>query len=407
MAKLEPKLIFPVISDVHILPDYRQAVKKLSETILQLNQLFPRQDAFVVVGDLTEEGSEEQYGHFMRTMEKNKLPNAHLLIGIGNHDYWNDLPARNAQDRFLSKTGMESIYYTKVINGYYFIILGSEDGCTEGTYTLKQIMWLDEQLKMAADSCADKPIFVFHHHPLTETVYGSSWGIVENRLEFYDVLKKYPQVISFTGHTHYTMDHPKIIHQKDFTSVGTSTSGYLFLDEGRIQGEIPEGANNLNQAWVIEAYEDKIVLHRRDIFRNEWIGTPFEIKCPVKREDFCFTDNRDNEAPYFEEDSTLTVIESKTTKETLTISFTQAKDNLFVQDYEIVIRDKETKQMIKRALSYSEFYNKPIPNPLEVAISDLDLPATFDVQVWAFDAFENKSKNSLKVIGQFEKESIV
>ena len=48
---------------------------------------------------------------------------------------------------FLNKTGMESIYFHKVINGYHFIMLGTEDGLTEGRFSVKQINWLGEQLK--------------------------------------------------------------------------------------------------------------------------------------------------------------------------------------------------------------------------------------------------------------------
>ena len=75
----------------------------------------------------------------------------------------------------------------------------------------------------------------------------------------YDTLKPYPQVITFSGHTHYPLDDPRIIHQEDFTSIGTSTGAYLWLDAGRIQGEVPEGADFLNQALVVEVYENKVL----------------------------------------------------------------------------------------------------------------------------------------------------
>ena len=67
---------------------------------------------------------------------------------------------------------------------------------------------------------------------MTGTVYGSEWGFTENRDLMYDTLKPYPQVITFSGHTHYPLDDPRIIHQEDFTSIGTSTGAYVWLDSG-------------------------------------------------------------------------------------------------------------------------------------------------------------------------------
>ena len=49
-----PDLVFPVISDVHIFTDNDQNLNKFKTTLEQLNPVAPNQDAFVVVGDLTE-----------------------------------------------------------------------------------------------------------------------------------------------------------------------------------------------------------------------------------------------------------------------------------------------------------------------------------------------------------------
>jgi hypothetical protein len=400
MQNKKPNLIFPVISDVHIKTDNPTSVQKFTNTFEQLNQIFPKQDAFVVVGDLTEDGADVEYDKFMDVVRSNLLPEPELLINIGNHDYWNGLPRDEAQAKFLNKTGMEAIYFKKVINGYSFIMLGTEDGCTEGSFSLQQIQWLDQQLQEIVSEDTSKPIFVFHHQPLTETMYGSHWGIIENRQAFYDVMKKYPQVISFSGHTHFPLDNPSIIHQEDFTSVGTSTGAYLFLDDNRIQGEIPEGANDLNQAWIVEVYDEKVVLHRRDIHRNRWTGEPFEIKCPIKKEDFCYTNGRDQEPPYFETDSEISVIEKRPEDGTVTISFTQAKDNLWVKEYKVKVLNKENGEKVKELLVFSEFYKDPIPNPLVITINELTPTIDYDFEVWAVDAFENISVLSLKTMAK-------
>lgn len=69
---------------------------------------------------------------------------------------------------------------------------------------------MSDKLKQAAKDDPEKPIFVFHHQPFKDTVYGSEWGFDINRDLFYDTLRNYPQVITFSGHTHYPLDNPKI-----------------------------------------------------------------------------------------------------------------------------------------------------------------------------------------------------
>ncbi|WP_257350669.1 metallophosphoesterase family protein [Pseudalkalibacillus decolorationis] len=236
---------------------------------------------------------------------------------------------------------MKSIYYHKVIKGYHFIVLATEDGVTEGTFSINQIKWLDKQLKQAKEDDPKKPIFVFHHQPIKGTIYGSEWGFAKNRDFFYNTLKKYPQVISFSGHTHYPLDDPRIIHQKDFTTIGTSTGAYLWLDSGRIQEEVPEGADFFNQALIVEVYKNKVLLKRRDIHNNDWTGEPFEIREPSNKNSFEYTEvRRDKRAPSYEKDANISVVQQSVSG--LTIMLTQAKDNLLVHDYKMVAKNNAT-----------------------------------------------------------------
>ncbi|KON88035.1 phosphatase [Sporosarcina globispora] len=397
----KPDLVFPVISDVHITKySNGYTLKKFINTLEQLNEVVPKQDAFVVVGDLTDYGGASEYDYFMSAYNVRKQPEAVSMFSAGNHDFWNGLSTADAQKRFLDKTGMESIYYHKIIKGYHFIILSDEDGRNDGTYSVKQIEWLGEQLRIANDDDPKKSIFVFHHHPIKGTIYGSEWGFTENRDLFYDTLKEYPQVISFSGHTHYPLDDPRIIHQKDFTSIGTSTGAYMWLDSGRIQGEVPEGAHALNQALIVEVYNNKVIIKRRDIHNDDWTGEPFEISYPANKHNFKYTEDRDKKAPFFTNDAMLSIVNEKTTATGLTIMFSQAKDNLLVHDYKVVARNIETNEVAKEFLAFSEFYKDPVPNPLTLQIFELKPNTTYEIELHALDAYGNVSNNSLKVLGK-------
>ncbi len=396
----KPDLVFPVISDVHIKSSNNQTLDKFISTLEQLNQLVPKQDAFIVVGDLTDNGYTVEYDKFFTAYNARKQTQAASMFTIGNHDYWNGLSVPDAQKLFLEKTGMESIYYHKVIKGYHFILLGPEDGVTEGTYTDQQIGWLAEQLKQAAVDDPHKPIFVFHHQPIKGTVYGSEWGFSKNRDLFYDTLKPYPQVISFSGHTHYPLDDPRIIHQQDFTSIGTSTGAYLWLETGRIQGEVPEGADFLNQALIVEVHHNKVFLKRRDIHNNDWTGEPFEISLPAMKNKFTYTDNRDKKAPHFTKDAMMSIIHDQTAASGLAVMFTQAKDDLLVHDYKLKAINVETGQLEKEILAFSEFYKDPIPNPLTLPLNGLKSNTFYEIELYAIDAFSNESPTSLKAFGK-------
>jgi 3',5'-cyclic AMP phosphodiesterase CpdA len=404
----KPLLTFPVISDIHMNANSDQTFEKFKTTLKQLNGIVPKQDAFVIVGDLTDNGLMSEYEKFKSAYFAHKQKKASSLIAIGNHDYWNNLSAADAQKRFLKETGMSSIYFHQVIKGYHFIVLGTEDGVTEGTFTPNQIKWLSEQLKQANADDPKKPIFVFHHQPIKDTIYGSEWGFTENRDLFYNTLKKYPQVITFSGHTHYPLDDPKIIHQKDFTTIGTSTGAYLWLDAGRIQGEVPEGADVLNQALVVEVYKNKVLIKPRDIHYNEWTREPFEISYPANKDNFTYTNaRREKKPPFFTKEAMLSVVSDRTTATSLAIMFTQAKDNLLVHDYKVIVKNTETGKVAKEYLGFSEFYKDPMPNPLLLNLEGLSPNTTYEIEVNAMDAFENRSVNSIKALGRTKEEATV
>jgi hypothetical protein len=175
----------------------------------------------------------------------------------------------------------------------------------------------------------------------------------------------------------------------------------LWLDAGRIQGEVPEGADVLNQALIVEVHNNKVLIKRRDIHNNDWTGEPFEISYPANKHNFKYTDaRRDKQAPYFNRDAMLSVVDDKTTVNALTVMLTQAKDNLLVHDYNIVAKNAETGEVAKEYLAFSEFYKDPVPNPLMLTLDGLQPNTTYKIEVRALDAYGNESRESLKALGK-------
>lgn len=392
-----PDLVFPVISDVHILKSGTTDLQKWGSALHQLNELVPKQDALVVVGDLTENGYIEEYDRFMSIYDIKKQPKAVSMIAIGNHDYWNGLSVIDSQKRFIEKTGMESIYYHKVVKGYHFIVIGKEDGKTEGTFSVKQIEWLGEQLKLANTDDPKKPIFVFHHQPIKGTIYGSEWGFSANRDLFYDTLKEYPQVITFSGHTHYPLDEPRTIHQKDFTTLATASLKNMWVEAGYIQGELPKGAETFSQGLIVEVHGDKVFIHRRDFTQNDWIGEPWVIDCRGEKNSFKYTEMRDQVKPRFPKGSSISIVDTTSTE--MNIMFNQANDNSLVHSYKVVAKNNLTGQIAKEFRAFSEFYKDPVPNPFVQPVKGLQPGTSYSIEVYAIDSFGNISDTFLKIDG--------
>ncbi|HHP0974279.1 TPA: LamG-like jellyroll fold domain-containing protein [Bacillus anthracis] len=398
----EKKIVFPVVSDVHIKNSGTDDTFRWKRAIEQLNTLAPKQDAFVIVGDFTDTGSLQQYDRFMQVYNENK--DAVRMNSLGNHDYWNGLSVEGAQKRFLEKTGMESIYYHKVVKGYHFLVMSPENGTTHGYYSDKQINWLKEEMAKAQKDDPEKPIFVFLHQHIKETVYGShEWG-TQDSAKINAVLKEYPQAITFSGHSHYPLDDPRSIHQKDFTSVGTSSISYMEVEGGKVQGNIPPGASTLSQGLLVEVDDEEVTINRRDFHTNSWTGEPWKIKLPAKKETFTHVEDRDKEKPSFSTDAKLSV--SNVTENAATVTFPQALDNLLVHSYRVQARDKQTGEIKNKLLAFSEFYRDPVPKDLTFTLAGLDGGKTYTLEVVAIDSFGNESAQPLTAEVTTKKDNI-
>ncbi|GMK40009.1 hypothetical protein PCCS19_30640 [Paenibacillus sp. CCS19] len=384
-------LIFPVISDIHIGSGDKAEIK-FAHALEQLNQLAPHYDAIASVGDLTDHGKAEQYDAFMSIYNRHKQPTAKSLLTIGNHDYYGSSGALKGQRLFLEKTGMTGIYYDQWINGYHFIVLGSENKSTGGKLSNAQLAWLEG--KLAEHASSDKPIFVLFHQHISDTVYGSDrWGHTQNHKKLYAILSKYPQVITFSGHSHYMLESPRSIHQRDFTSLGTSSVRYPELEPGMVQGNHPP--DDISQGYLVMVKDDKVIVKRRDFHRNDWTGEDWVIEYPASRAGFRYTDDRDRVKPYFEPSAqaVMTPITGHATQ--MLLRFNQAADNLFVHSYDIEVKREGSRRSSLKLHAFSEFYKHPLPEELTLELKGLTPNMAYSASVYAVDAFGNRSDKPL------------
>ncbi|WP_171689480.1 discoidin domain-containing protein [Paenibacillus germinis] len=199
------KFKFCLASDTHIPTGSANLTTELQISVSQDCK------AFVITGDLTEGSTDAQYDALMSIMNSTAHPPAYYVIG--NHDVRATAGTfAQLEARFKQKTGMPAMYSDAWIEDHHFIFLGTEqnEGSDEVFLSDNQLSWLETKLAENADY--DKPIFVFIHQPLQETVNGTyianGYGLkgwrdgVRQWTKVKSILAKYPQVIFTSGHMH-------------------------------------------------------------------------------------------------------------------------------------------------------------------------------------------------------------
>lgn len=268
-------LVVPVISDVHI--GGAGADIKFQETLRDYKDIYGTYDALAIVGDVVDTCKRINYENFKNILNEGIAEGSDRIIAMGNHEYYlENLSKEEHEERFMEELGLENLYYDKWIKGYHFIVLAPEHE-ESAKPSEKQLLWFERKLKEAKDS---RPIFVFLHQPFKDTVFGSETGCnIENNEELYDIMKKYPQIIFFSGHSHYDLNNEKTIAHKEFTMINTSSIYYVM------------SYNDSNepiyktQGLVIEVYKSKVIIRRREVLTKQWIGEPYIIeykKSPYK-----------------------------------------------------------------------------------------------------------------------------
>lgn len=391
------KLTFAVWSDVHINDEASIQDDKFAKALKTVNNMAPNLKAYVMVGDLTNEGSQAQYTRFLDTLNTYGKTGVKKLYTMGNHDYWTAYyagqPPEVSQKRFTDNLGA-AINTHEVIDGYHFIQVSTESNEVNGIFT-KAKPWLKEELSKAAADAPDKPIFVSIHQPPKDTVYGSDdWG----NAELYDVLRKYPQVITFSGHSHYALNDERSIFQKDFTSIGTGALTYIELEDGKLGGSIPPSPYDFSQGLLVEVDKttNAVRVKRLDFDNDQVIKDDWVIENAGDKSKFKYTDARKEQSanPYFDDNAVLTVSDVK--ENSVKLTFDQGQDEDLVQSYKIQAMNKATGKVDNEFLMFSDFYLYPRAKQMSTPVTGLKDGTEYIFTVTAIDSWGKESVQPLR-----------
>lgn len=228
-------------------------------------------DVLLNAGDITNSGDTREYWNEER-LEDVYIKPAHTVACLGNHDSWNG-SADPHYDKALSlfygylKTrGIQTDkpYYATVIEGYYFICLGTESlDLHEAApiYSEAQLQWFDDTLTKAEQS--NLPIFVLTHKPI-EGHHGITGDSVTSAA-FDGVLQGHSSyakpILVFSGH-HHTFGKQNYESQGNIYYFNLPSMEYNDETEGKCNDK---GGMGL----TMEVYENEIIIRSRNFIKDK------------------------------------------------------------------------------------------------------------------------------------------
>ena len=340
-----PVVRFTVASDTHTKVFVPERTKRIQKTLMmgydiaEKSKTYNKLDACLFVGDVTDNGFYNQFAVFGAAVNSVIKDETQLLAVVakshdsGTHD-------KKSIDAIEYLTGKESDFHC-IINGFHFIGL-STCKTDDVMYEDYQRTWLSGELKKASQDDPNKPIFLMHHEHVAGTVYGSLDGDGWGTDYFKDIISQYPQIIDFSGHSHYPLNDPRSIWQGEFTAVGTGALNYA---EFTVDGERcvhPEGYKEDAQIWVVEAdANNRIRLRGMDLLTDS-VLCEYIINNPADADNRQYTPEKQKKAASAPEFLNLTFTNIKRKKDTVTLTFDAAEstDGYPVFLYRFIVCDE-------------------------------------------------------------------
>ena len=264
-----------VVSDVHIESTEPEKTQNFGRMLKDIKNSKTGNDAMIFLGDNTMNGQQIEHMIFFGVVNRIS-PAKNTIVAMGNHEVGNAGDAKgytNYEDmvqryynysKVFLDNDISKPYFYKVINGYYFIVLGTESS-TDNYYDIsdEQLTFLKNTMDLAA---ADgKPIFVLNHHPVTREAGDKTYSVMS-------ILSQYRNVYYFYGHTHAALSSYSVrqfgtvtlINLPQFTAIDTSD----------------ETGENSGVGFALEVYDDEVVIRARDCYDGKWLEN-YEYRFPI------------------------------------------------------------------------------------------------------------------------------
>ncbi len=207
------------ITDLHFLPCLNETFLGINtehsflavlELALVENRTF---DLIIVTGDLAQDPTQESYFRILQYLEAIQIP---CICLPGNHD---DIQLMQQ----IFDTPLVSCRNQVLLGNWQLIFLNSQiQGAPGGRLSNQELCFLDDSLSSQPDHHA---LIAVHHHCLETKSAWLDTMIIENSLELWAIIDKFPKVKIITnGHIHQLMD----IEHQGVRVLGTPSTCFQF-----------------------------------------------------------------------------------------------------------------------------------------------------------------------------------
>lgn len=313
-----PLASFHMISDVHVDSASQTATNaanyiKAMENMKKLNP--DTTIAFVNAGDNTQSGQSAQYeGFYTATKEHNPVTGEQTLILLGNHDVrgansggnWNADPSdptkfpywATAKNLYLTNnadympTGWDgqTLYHSKTLGGYTFLMLNTELGLKDAMYMSdEQLAWFEAEMKAAYEADPSKPVFIICHQALNDTHWRSNTlngfdGVQTDGTGYpyqtgkdaavKEIMEKYPNGIFLSGHIHNGFGVASVIPR----SYGVNVDVPSF-------NESENGVTDKGVGYEVMIYDGYVAFRARNFITEQWLPE-YDVVVPVGEQSY-------------------------------------------------------------------------------------------------------------------------
>ena len=386
-----------IISDLQ-LDNYKVYINNTYKAlnVLKKNKV----DVIIVAGDTSNRGKKENLILF-KQLYNSVYNNTHKPVFIslmGNHDYNNpNITKTQSQINFMRY--IKSYPYSHyIINNYNFIIW-SNDNKEWKNYIVEDFSWIKSTIEKARKNKNKEgdPIFVISHFPPKNTVYGSEdlWG----SQAIFNFFKDYPEVISISGHLHYSIKNIKSIWQKEFTAINSQSTSYVDLDDIFQNAWDIRKSSRKNDSMGLIAHlsQNNVIFDRIEFATEEIMEEKWKIDFPINPSNFQYTFEKRNKKikPVFSDQNKIKVLKQVVKNKTkYYIKFNDASHVDYVYCYKIILKDIKKIGKIKQYYYYSDYYKN---KKFRKKIMRFKLPnglnnSQYNIEIYAIDSFNNTSE---------------
>jgi len=457
---LVPELRFGVLSDVHIGYTGRGAAGNLRyslddrlKTALQWYKTSEANVTAVVInGDLTENGTADQFIAYGKILNDNK-GNLQVISVMGNHDAYPS-NKNEAANNFESGTGNKTNAHY-VVNGYHIIVFNGGSGAMTDTgeqggaiATARSATpgaqsntgdvigteirtWLRTRINYAKEQAPGQPIFLFCHWPIYNTFYVSEEWYTSSfgNDPLTGWFKDDKEVVIFGGHIHTPNQDPRSIWQGGFTSVNSPSTNYMEMEKGYL-GDSEDGTTNrtypkvanaaYGQGLIVAVKGSKVTIENYDFDYCEGEakrqGTVREAQTwewdVTKPAEFPYTKAKratQATAPVFDASAAASAAVtgkirfSTITNTSVVVDFDQAvmpapnPGNEVVHSYRFEFRNKANNSVTRTAYQWSDFMLTPRLRKTTYSqiIGGLTAGVNYELRIYAIGSFQKESAQYL------------